>query len=143
MNDPTFDYAPPPKSDPTAPAAAHIIAVLLAIESTALGAMCAIVIAIAPGWQTLAIFAPGYFMTAAYYWRAFATPSLNWRRAIWIVSILVQGAWFFITAWYSCEALRRGNIHEAAWGMFIASLVWGLPLGLSALAFCVEPLVKP
>jgi hypothetical protein len=142
MIDKTFDYAPPPKPDPIAPGTLHIIAAVLAIESTALGALCAILIAISSSWWVTAIFAPGYLMTAGYYWRAFRQPSLMWRRAIWIFSILVQGAWFFIEAWFSYDALRRGNLHEAAWGMFIGVWVGGIPLGLSAMALYLESAVK-
>ena len=40
---------------------------------------------------------PGYLVTAGYFWRAAARPAYQWRTAIWIASILVQGMWLLIS----------------------------------------------
>src|SRR6516162_6098589 len=42
---------------------------------------------------TLLIFLPGLIVTAGYVLRCFYTPSLYWRRLIWGISAVIQGAW--------------------------------------------------
>jgi hypothetical protein len=40
--------------------------------------------------------APGYLVTAGYFWRAAVPPAYQWRIAIWIASILFQGIWLLV-----------------------------------------------
>jgi len=39
------------------------------------------------------LFAPGYFITLGYLYRAISLPPFEVRSRIWMVSLLVQGAW--------------------------------------------------
>ena len=40
---------------------------------------------------------PGYLVTGGYLWRAVLRPAYHYRVAIWVASILVQGAWLAIS----------------------------------------------
>jgi len=69
------------------------------------------------------VFGPGYIVTIGYIIRTFSTPPLGVCRAIWVASILVQGAWFFVSIWGISERVAAGNtVNEPililAWWLF-------------------------
>ena len=48
-------------------------------------------------WRTnLLVFGSSYLIAGVLTWRALGRPSLNWCRAIWALSALVQGAWLLL-----------------------------------------------
>jgi hypothetical protein len=48
-------------------------------------------------WRTnLLVFGSSYLIAGVLTWRAFGRPSLNWCRAIWALSSLVQGSWLLL-----------------------------------------------
>ncbi len=143
MNGQTLEYARPRQPDPNGPVTPRVVAFILAVLSTVPVAFYAVGVAAAPDWGGVLIFAPGCLLTIGYYWRTFATPPLNWRRAIWILSILVQGTWCFAVAWNAYDALQHGNGYAGLWGLVLAAGIWGVPLGLSILALCLEPAALP
>jgi hypothetical protein len=71
----------------------------------------------------LAVFGPGYLVTLCYIIRSISTPPLVVRRLIWVVSILVQGAWLAWDLWGLCEQLAVGRVPNepllpTAWWLF-------------------------
>jgi hypothetical protein len=76
--------------------------------------------------------AAGYLVTIGYIVRAASTPPLWMRRAIWIASIVVQGAWF---CWNIPDVLREANPAD---GILIFSW-WGFAVAASMVALVNEP----
>jgi hypothetical protein len=70
----------------------RLIAILLAIGGCYWGVLLAGLITQENAIRSL-VYGPGYVVTAGYLVRAFCNVSVGWRRAIWIVSAIVQGTW--------------------------------------------------
>jgi hypothetical protein len=66
--------------------------------------------------QVLLIFGPGYLVTAGYFGRAIAPPSVPARRLLWGVSSLIQGLWLCFDIGMLVDI---GGIHGSAWIFFI------------------------
>jgi hypothetical protein len=79
-------------------------------------------------------FGPGYILTAAYYWRALGRPSPNWARAIWILSLLIQGTWLI----YFLLAAFHGRVENDPFDKIIFAW-WTISTLISLIALFLEP----
>ncbi|MGA2441529.1 MAG: hypothetical protein ABSH08_11255 [Tepidisphaeraceae bacterium] len=84
--------------------------------------------------QALLWFGPCYVVTAAYYWRALGHPSRNWCRAIWGLSLLVQGAWLTTLIVYTF----RGRVDDDRF-TWIITVWWAGSAVLSFIALLLDP----
>ncbi len=131
----TLDYRTPQPSppDPERIAQLRTMARVLAVGATLWALFCAWFI-IAGSWRALLTLGPGYVITVGYYWRAFGRPSPNWCRAIWGLSLLVQGAWL---GWVVL-AMFSGPLGGGPFGLLM--LVWWTAATLlSLIALLMEP----
>jgi hypothetical protein len=102
----------------------RIIAGLLAAGGLFWGIVLAPWIAGGDPFLATLLFGPGYIVTFAYFIRATVTPPLRLRQAIWILSILVQGAWLGLEAVDRLYGHRGGNLVAAWWlGATVASII--------------------
>lgn len=74
-------------------------------------------------------FGVGYLVTATYITRAVSIPSLATRRAFWIMSAGVQGAWLLFVG--IPELLRIGPDLFFCW--------WAFATAMSVVALAIEP----
>ncbi|HEX3357181.1 MAG TPA: hypothetical protein VHS31_09435 [Tepidisphaeraceae bacterium] len=122
---------------PTSPRNRHLLLRLLAGFLAAIATLWAIFLAILvlPDWpQAILWFGPGYLLTAAYYWRALGHPSLNWARAIWILSLLTQGTWLI------CFLVSASHGHVQGDPFDILILIWWtISTLISFIALFLEP----
>ena len=84
-------------------------------------------------WHSLLIFGPGYIVTFGYFMRCFSTPRLSIRRAIWLFSLLVQGAWLACYLWCFAQG--------PAWFGFLFGVWWLFAFTLSLVGLFSEPYV--
>ncbi len=106
---------------------------VLAVGATLWAVFCALFI-IAGSARALLIFGPGYVITVGYYWRAFGRPSPSWCRAIWGLSLLVQGAWL---GWV-VFAMFSGPLGGGLFGLIII-VWWFAATVVSLIALLLEP----
>ena len=110
----------------------RVMAGVLAAVATLWCIFCALIIFFG-NWKALALLGPGYLVTLGYYWRAIGHPSLRWRRIIWGVSGLVQGAWLLGII---------GAAHFGSLGGWSSSALfitwWSISFGASLAAFVLE-----
>jgi len=91
----------------------RLIAVMLALAGLVWGVFLLAVALSSAGanWGFFfAVFGPGYLVTIGYLLRAAGTPPLRVRQGIWVVSILVQGAWLVLDV---AENLPRSRPWES------------------------------
>ena len=83
------------------------------------------------------IFGPGYLATVGYFIRCLSTPSLIWRRVIWVASILVQGAWLTTLLWE--QVTRQGFFgHASGAGLLILGGWWTFAFFVSVYGLVAE-----
>jgi len=82
----------------------------------------------------VAVFGPGYLLTAAYIVRSVSRPSVQIRSLIWLASLLVQGAWLVWDLRGICQAIEAGRsmppVLLTAW--------WAFATGASAIALVAD-----
>jgi hypothetical protein len=112
----------------------RVLAGVLAFGGVLWGLFCLLLILPYDSITALLYFGPGYVVTAGYIVRLCSTPPLGWRRAIWGLSALVQGAWLL---WYLTELLRgaSGPRKPFEW---IALAWWSFAFSTSVLGFVAE-----
>ncbi len=99
----------------------RIIAIVLALGGTFWGVF--LLLGFGPAALFPFPFGVGYVVTAGYIVRAVSVPSLGVRRAIWIASFVVQGAWLQSVG--LPDLLRTGpNVFSVWWGFAtVASVI--------------------
>jgi hypothetical protein len=107
------------------------IAGILAVGGFLWGLLCLPFIISGKTLHSLLIFGPGYIVTIGYFIRWFSIPRLSIRRAIWLSSLLVQGAWLAIY-------LLLFALEPTAFGLFFG-LWWIFAFGLSLFCLYSEP----
>lgn len=75
----------------------RLLAGILLLGALMWGALCAVFVAMNP-LRGLLIFGPGYLVLAAYVWRAFLPCPGVYPKAIWGLSLVVQGTWLALCA---------------------------------------------
>ena len=116
-----LEYRSPEPPNPGRAVKVRTMARVLAVGATMWGVLCAWFV-IFGSWAGVLIFGPGYVITVGYYWRAFGRPSPKWCRAIWGLSLLVQGSWFgcMVTALFSGPP--RGDLSSGdLWGIIMVA----------------------
>ena len=108
----------------------RILAGILAVGGLLWGLFCLIFIVAGDTAKALMLFGPGYVVTVGYIVRCCSLPPLAWRRAIWGLSGLVQGAWLLWALSGVVQSGFRGFAFEfitLAWWLFaFAVSVYGL-----------------
>jgi hypothetical protein len=110
----------------------RLCARLLAFFATLWAVFCAVFV-VAGSSRALLIFAPGYIVTAGYYWRGFGRPSRGWRRAIWCTSLLVHGTWLGCVL----AASLAGPIGGGLSGLIVVAW-WSVATAVSIIAIRLE-----
>ncbi len=105
----------------------RLIAVLLAVG----GSLYGVFLLAGFGWEALIQFplAVGFLVTVGYFVRAITFPPLAVRRAIWVFSLIVHGAWLI---WVGIPDLPRA-------GPNLVNLWWAVATAASAVALATEP----
>jgi hypothetical protein len=131
----TLDYRTPQPAppEPEQVKVLRLMACILAAGATGWGILCALFV-LQGDWRAQVILGPGYLVTVGYYWRTFGHPSPRWCRAIWGLSLLVQGAWlgWIVFAMFSVP------LGAGLFGCFVI-VWWAFAAAASLAALFMEP----